>query len=193
MSRRTVARAVAALGLGVLVAASGCRRRPAEPPVQGAPPAGSPPVAPVAPPVPSVAPPANPTAVPSAEEFQRRETEWARALANKDSVALDRLLAPEFLITGVGSTVSDAVGGRAEWLESVEKYPWPMHEVEDVRLAVDGDTVVVKCVWSGVYPPQSLTPEGGVLRFLITDVWVRQGQDWVVLARHSSLPRPEPQ
>jgi hypothetical protein len=128
--------------------------------------------------------------VPSAEEFQRRETAWAQALANKDGAALERLLAPEFFITGGGSTVADPVGGRTEWLESVAKYPWPLHAVADVRVAAAGDTAVVKCVWSGIYPANSLTPEGGVLQLLITDVWVRQGDDWVVLARHTSLPRP---
>src|SRR4029079_6964546 len=136
------------------------------------------------------APPVSAAAVPSAAEFQRRETAWAQALANKDAAALERLLAPEFFITGVGSTVDDPVGGRAEWLQSVAKYPWPVHAVADVRVAAWGDTAVVKCVWSGIYPANSLTPEGGVLQLLITDVWVRQGGVGVARARHPSRPRP---
>ena len=67
---------------------------------------------------------------------------------------------------------------------------WMYFDRSDVRVAAAGDTAVVKCVWSGIYPANSLTPEGGVLQLLITDVWVRQGDDWVVLARHTSLPRP---
>ena len=184
MKRRLTARGFAALVLLASGIAASCRREAAGPP-----PAPASEATP-APPAAIEAPAANSAAVPSAEEFQRRETAWAKALADKDGAALDRLLAPEFFITGVGSTVEDPVGGRAEWLESVAKYPWPLHAVADVRVAAVGDTAVVKCVWSGIYPANSLTPEGGVLQLLITDVWVRQGDDWVVLARHTSLPRP---
>jgi len=179
---------LAALVLLASGVAAGCRREPAGTPPAPAPASEAAPAPP--PPAAIEAPPVSPAAVPSAEEFQRRETAWAQALANKDAAALERLLAPEFFITGVGSTIEDPVGGRAEWLQSVAKYPWPVHAVADVRVAAVGDTAVVKCVWSGIYPANSLTPEGGVLQLLITDVWVRRGDDWIVLARHTSLPRP---
>jgi hypothetical protein len=186
MKRPLSAGGLAALVLLVAAIAAGCRREPGVPPPAPASEAAPSP----APPAPVAAPAVTPAAVPSPEEFLRRETAWAQALANKDGAALERLLAPEFFITGVGSTVDDPVGGRSEWLETVAKYPWPLHAVADVRVAATSDTAVVKCVWSGIYPANSLTPEGGVLQLLITDVWVRQGDDWVVLARHTSLPRP---
>jgi hypothetical protein len=171
----------AALATATLVWAAGCARqpeRPAEPAAAVAP-------APVAP------EPAPPPAAPSPELFAGLEAEWARALTERDGTTLERLLAPEFLITGVGSTVEDPVGGRDEWLANVGKYPWPRHQVSDLRLAAAGETAVVKCVWTGTYPPQSLTAEGGVLQMLVTDVWIRRGGEWVVLARHTSLPRQE--
>jgi hypothetical protein len=177
--------------LAAVTGAAGCGRSPAPAPVSAAPGAAPAPQTPAAPGPSAPSPPVVPAAAPSAEEFLRRETEWAQMLANKNGAALEHLLAPEFLITGVGSTVADPVGGRGEWLQSVEKYPWPIHQVSDVRIAALGDTVVVKCVWSGVYPPDSLTTDGGALQLLVTDVWVRRGEDWVVLARHSSLPRKE--
>ncbi len=185
MTRMRTTSTWAVLALAAVSWAAGCaRERPAEPAPVVAP-------APVAPaPVPPEAPP---PVVATAEVFSRLESEWATALTDKDRAALERLLAPEFLITGVGSTIEDPVGGRDEWLGNVEKYPWPRHDVSDVRLAATGEAVVVKCVWSGVYPPNSLTSEGGVLRLLVTDVWIRQAGDWVVLARHTSLPRQEAQ
>jgi hypothetical protein len=130
--------------------------------------------------------------MPTAAEFERLETAWADILARKDGAALERLIAPEFLITGVGSSVDDPVGGRSDWLQAVEKYPWPRHQVTDVRIAVASpETVVVKCVWSGQYPAESLTPQGGLLRLLITDVWTLRAGEWKVMARHTSLPRAE--
>jgi hypothetical protein len=43
----------------------------------------------------------------------------------------------------------------------------------------------------GNYPPESLTLEGGLVDLLVTDVWARRGGKWVVVARHTSLPRAE--
>jgi hypothetical protein len=124
--------------------------------------------------------------------FVALETHWAEALGAHDLPALEGLLAPEFLITGVGSTAADPVGGRAEWLDKVPQHPWPHHDVLDVHVAVAApDAIVVKCVWRGVYPPESITDVGGIVNLLETDVWVHRNDRWQVLARHTSLPRPE--
>ena len=124
--------------------------------------------------------------------FLHLEWTWAEAIARHDRPALDDLLAPEFIITGVGSTADDPVGGRAEWLDKVPEYPWPHHEVLGVHLAAAStDVVVVKCIWRGVYPPKSLTDAGGTVSLLETDVWARRNGRWVVVARHTSLPRAE--
>ena len=182
MNRVAVARAALAVSL-LTLAAAGCRKKPA-PPSEAAPPA---PAAPTAPTPPAVAAPAA-----SVEQFTALEVAWASALARRDAAAPARLVAPEFLITGVGSTAGDPVGGREEWLRNAAIYPWPEHAVRDVRLAMaSGDTVVVKCLWSGNYPPDSLTVEGGLVELLVTDVWTLREGAWVVVARHSSLPRPE--
>jgi len=183
MNRVAVTRAALAASLSIL-AAIACRKKPAPPPSETVPPA---PAVEAAPAPPVVSPPAA-----TVEQFAALEVAWAGALARKDSAALARLVAPEFLITGVGSTATDPVGGREEWLRNAGLYPWPEHAVRDVRLAAaSSDTVVVKCLWSGDYPPQSLTPEGGLVELLVTDVWTLRDGAWVVVARHSSLPRPE--
>jgi uncharacterized protein DUF4440 len=185
-------RASAVAGLWIVVAAATGCERPAEPPAS--PPAATtetPPAAPVPAPPPAAAPQPPPAPAPTAEDFAALEVRWAQALELQDAATLEKLLAPEFLITGVGSTVADPVGDRAEWLANVGRFPWPHHDVSDVRVALAGDTAVVKCIWSGRYPPQSLTEAGGFIRFLMTDVWVRRDGEWRVLGRHSSLPRPE--
>lgn len=174
-----------------VIVLSGCGdRTPAKAPSEPVPEASAPPAPAPAPPAPAAPP--SPALTPSAAEFERLETGWAEILARKDGAALDRLIAPEFLVTGVGSSVGDPVGGRSEWLQAVDKYPWPRHQVSDVRIALAApETVVVKCVWSGNYPPESLTPQGGLVQLLITDVWTLRDGEWKVVARHTSLPRAE--
>lgn len=123
------------------------------------------------------------------EEFTRLERQWMDALAAKDEVTLERILAREFSIIGAGSTVDEPVAERGTWLQNALSRPWPKHEVTKVRVTRAGDVAVVQCLLSGDYPPRSLTPEGGRLQFLITDVWVQRDGRWQVLTRHSSVPR----
>jgi len=122
--------------------------------------------------------------------FTRLELQWMDALAAKDQAALESLLAPEFSIVGVGSTVDDFTSDRASWLRLAVARPWPKHEVRHVKVTRVGETAVVQLVLSGTYPPKSLTQEGGKLDFLVTDVWARRQGTWQVVSRHSSLPRP---
>lgn len=123
------------------------------------------------------------------EEFTRLERLWMDALAAKDEPTLQRILASEFTIIGAGSTVEDVVGDRVSWLRLALSRPFPKHEVTNVRVTRAADVAVVQCVLSADYPPSSLTPEGGRLQFLTTDVWVKRESGWRVLTRHSSLPR----
>ena len=123
-------------------------------------------------------------------QFTQLETKWMDALAAKDTATLEQILAKEFSIIGVGSTASDIVGDRANWLRLAVARPFPKHDITDVRVTRAGDVAVVQCLLTADYPPKSLTPEGGRVQFLTTDVWVQREGRWQVLTRHSSLPRP---
>ena len=124
------------------------------------------------------------------EQFTRLERQWMDALAAKDEATLQRIMAPEFSIIGVGSQPDDLVGDRASWMRLALLREFPKHDVTSVRVTRTGDAAVVQCVLTADYPPKSLTTEGGRLQFLTTDVWVERDGHWQVLTRHSSLPRP---
>lgn len=123
-------------------------------------------------------------------QFTQLETKWMDALAAKDTATLEQIMAKEFSIIGVGSTASDIVGDRANWLRLAVTRPFPKHDITDVRVTRVEGTAVVQCLLTADYPPRSLTPEGGRVQFLTTDVWVLRDGRWQVLTRHSSLPRP---
>lgn len=125
-----------------------------------------------------------------AEEFTRLERQWMDALAAKDESTLQKIVAQEFTIVGTGSTRDDMVTDRASWMRVALLRPFPKHEVTNLRVTRVGDVAIVQCVLTGVYPPKSLTPEGGTLTFLTTDVWANRNGAWQVMSRHSSLPRP---
>ena len=122
------------------------------------------------------------------QQFLALEQGWMDALAKKDAAKLEATLAPEFTIVGAGSTASDMVGDRASWLKLSGLRPWPRHEVKIVRVNKIDRTAVVHCVLTAEYPPNSITANGGLVTFLVTDTWVERGGRWQVLSRHSSLP-----
>ena len=129
-------------------------------------------------------------AVTDVAEFTRLELQWMDALAAKDEATLQALVAPEFRIIGAGSTAEDLTNDRASWLRVGLSRPFPRHEVSNVKVTRLADVAIVQCVLSVTYPPRSLTPEGGRLDFLTTDVWAKRDGRWQVVSRHSSLPRP---
>jgi hypothetical protein len=129
------------------------------------------------------------TAPPAVADFEALEQRWMDALAERQMSDLEQLLASDFTIIGVGSTPDDLVSDRAGWLANATRFPWPRHTVRHVRTKLLRDTAVVHGVLAADYPPQSITPEGGRMTFLITDVWVWRDGRWQVTTRHSSIGR----
>ncbi len=123
-------------------------------------------------------------------EFTGLERQWMDALAVKDEATLQKIVAKEFTIVGAGSTPDDLATDRASWMRVALLRPFPKHEITNLRVTRVGDVAIVQCVLTGVYPPKSLTPEGGTLTFLTTDVWATRSGAWQVVSRHSSIARP---
>ncbi len=124
------------------------------------------------------------------EQFLQLELKWMDALAEKDVAVLEKTLATEFTIIGVGSTAEDAIGTRQEWLEVGLKRSFPKHQVRILKVHQLSKVAVVHGVLTADYPPMPWAPKGGTLSFLITDTWVHRDERWQVVARHSSLPAP---
>ena len=125
------------------------------------------------------------------ERFRLLETRWMDALASKDAKTLESLLAREFTIMGLGSTLEDPTTTRREWLDVGLKRPFPKHQVKIIDVTDAGDTAVVQCILTADYPPMPWIPEGGTLRVLVTDTWILRDGRWQVLARHASRPAEE--
>ena len=122
------------------------------------------------------------------ERFRLLERKWMTALADKNVAVLQKMLAREFTIIGVGSSVEDPTSTRQQWLDVALKRPFPKHEVRVLSVHQLPQAAVVQCVLTGDYPPMPWIPQGGTLNFLVTDTWVYRDGRWQVVARHSSLP-----
>ena len=114
------------------------------------------------------------------------EREWRDALVAKDEAGLRRLIHPQFNLVGIRSTGSVAVS-LEQWIEALKRMDIASLEVR-VTECVALDNVIVATVdaqWQVRYMGQLIDE-----RVLLTDVWVRVGQSWQVVRRHSSPVPP---
>ena len=115
-------------------------------------------------------------------DVRELESEWRDALIAKDEAALRRLIHPQFKLVGIRSTGSVAVN-LEQWITALKRMDIVNLEVRVTDcLALDNTLVAtVDAQWKVRYLGQLIDE-----RVLLTDVWVRENNDWHVVRRHSS-------
>jgi ketosteroid isomerase-like protein len=118
------------------------------------------------------------------QEIIKLSSEWMEAVARRDQAALDRILAHDFLIAGwlPEGRLGDKQFYIEDCLRPVDIEQGSYH-FDRWKVRTYGDTVVVNCVFEA-HAMVGGQPWGGV--FLLTSVWVRDGDHWRVVTSHSS-------
>ncbi len=116
-------------------------------------------------------------------ELIAREQAWMEAVQRKDIEALEQILGPDYAYTASGQ----GRWSRQRWLETVAVYDIHRFEFVDVDVREYGDAAVVLAHYQQEASVAGIRRSGD---FLITDVWVRRGDQWQVVAR-SSILMPE--
>src|ERR1700751_3441727 len=107
---------------------------------------------------------------------------WNEAQVNRDSAALDALVAARFTDTEYDGEVSDKTKFLADIRDPLFKPS--SANLQDLNVNFFGDTAVVR----GVYPPKGTyqgKPYDHVGRF--TDTWIFEHGRWLCVASHTSL------
>ena len=114
------------------------------------------------------------------------EREWRDALIAKDEDVLRRLIHPQFKLVGIRSTGSVAVD-LAQWIDALKRMDIASLEVRVIECVALENAIIatVDAQWRVRYLGQLIDE-----RVLLTDVWVRQGDTWQVVRRHSSPVPP---
>ena len=125
------------------------------------------------------------TADPTAELIEAVERQWRDALCAKDMGLLGSLIHPRFLLIGTRSSGPFTMN-RAEWLDAIQRREILSIEMEVADALVLDQVMVgtIRAKWCVRYLGREV--EDCVL---LTDVWVRDGDRWQVVRRHSS---PDP-
>jgi ketosteroid isomerase-like protein len=121
---------------------------------------------------------------PAAAQVRRLEEKWAGAYKERDLDVLSKLLTEDFVITVEdGSTYSKAgyITHSADTTVHVE-----VAELSDLRVRVRGGLIAVV---TGAYHERGQS-KGKPYEYndRFTDVWVRVGNNWRVLASQYSVP-----
>jgi hypothetical protein len=119
------------------------------------------------------------------ELIEAVERQWRDALCAKDMDQLRLLVHPRFVLIGTRSTGPFTMN-RDEWLDAIQR-----RELVRIELEV-GDAVVLDQVMVGTVRARwRLKYLGRTIEdcVILTDVWVREGERWLALRRHST-PAP---
>ena len=115
------------------------------------------------------------------------ECEWRDALIKGDVDRLRSLIHPKFVLIGTRSTGPFTIN-REEWLAAVQQ-----REIVSIQLDIR-DSVILEDVMIGTIDARwKVKYFGGEIEdcVLLTDVWVRDGDRWTVVRRHSSPAPPD--
>ena len=123
----------------------------------------------------------------SAELIRSLEHQWRDALCARDIERMKPLIHPDFVLIGTRST-GPFILTRDEWLEAIQRRELISIEL-DIRDALVFDDMMIGTIdarWRVKYL-------GGEIEdcVLLTDVWVRENDQWQVVRRHST-PAPQP-
>jgi ketosteroid isomerase-like protein len=118
------------------------------------------------------------------QELVKLENEWARAWQLPDPGALESILGDDFTLTS--SRSKGEITNKRQYIDSTLKLVrGDGFSFEKLNVRIYGDTAVINAQFQ-----QTATFAGHDWSgdFLITDVWVKRGGRWQVVARHASRP-----
>ena len=124
------------------------------------------------------------------EAIRKLAHEWLDAGARRDAATLDRILADDFLISGwqPEGRLADKRFYMEDILRPVDVQGGSYH-YDRWKVRVYGDTAAVNCILD-IHAVVDGHEWGAEV--LISDVWVRDGDTWRVVSRHTSpIVRPK--
>ncbi len=109
------------------------------------------------------------------EIVKQHSVDWMLALERKDTAALEKYLAPEFVLGGVGD--GNKVE-RATWIKNANERNWTNTKYHFIEVHVQGNTAIVNSRFSFKVNPVPFTITSNII-----DQWVYRNGRWQVTAR----------
>ena len=115
------------------------------------------------------------------------ECQWRDALCAKDNNRIASLVHPSFVLIGTRST-GPFMLSREEWLDAIQR-----REIISIDLDIKDAVVFDQMMVGTIEAKWRVKYLGGEIEdcVLLTDVWVKEGDRWQVVRRHSTPAPPQ--
>jgi len=113
--------------------------------------------------------------------FLDLETQWMTAWKNKDVATVRKILSDDFTLTS--SLSSGGLVDKEGWIAKLAIYDCKAFRFDKIQVRVYDNTAVVN---SWFHQDATANGKDWSGNFLITDIWVKKGEYWQVVARHAS-------
>jgi len=126
---------------------------------------------------------ATPAQADDATDISALEAEWSKAFLASDYAAIERIVAPEFKLFGLGPDGKVVFTLRANWMANAQRMTFKEYETKviDVTSAGDAAVATIEGHWN-----VSMAGVGELNeRFVLTDTWVKRNGAWQVVFRHA--------
>lgn len=112
------------------------------------------------------------------------ERQWNDAILRRDVASAASFHAKEFKLVVAAEGQPLQVISRELWLSVLPRYVIHSHEITDMHVSVWNDVAVATLAITQAAEPLNDRDISG--NFLITDIWVRRDEKWLIAERHSS-------
>jgi ketosteroid isomerase-like protein len=119
------------------------------------------------------------------EEIIELEKSFAELVKSRDTTQIKMLQSETyFLAVGVQGKPLQIIP-RNRWLKNLKNYVVESYSIDEIKVNVYGNSAVVLMLFT-----QKATSSGQdrSAQFIITDIWVKKGDGWLIAERHSSRP-----
>jgi len=110
------------------------------------------------------------------------EEQLTRAIGSCDGPACGALLGDDFTAIAANEGQALVVTLRADWLKSISSGRARTFSIDDTAVSVHGNVAIATVLLS--------EKEHEVTQLLVTDVWRRTGDAWILFERHAGRPAP---
>jgi hypothetical protein len=127
----------------------------------------------------------QPAAKTTPEKIVALEKSFAELVVAQDTTEIKKLQSETyFLAVGVQGKPLQ-IFPRNRWLKNLKNYVVASYNIDDIKVNVYENTAVALVLFS-----QKATSGGQdrSAQFVLTDIWVKKGESWVLAERHSSRP-----
>ena len=127
----------------------------------------------------------QPIAKTTQEEIIELEKSFADLIMIRDTVQIKNLQSETYFLAVGAQGKPLQIIPRNRWLKNLINYVVESYHIDDIKVNVYGETAVALLLFT-----QKATSSGQdrSAQFVLTDIWVKKGNSWVITERHSSRP-----